>query len=132
MKVLICGGRNYTNTNQFNRFMHNFVVENGPITCIVQGGARGADAMARFYANQRILTIFLQTYPADWETYGRPAGPLRNQEMLEKNPDIAYVIAFPGGKGTANMMEQARERGFKVIEIKEDDPQYETFMGNKT
>lgn len=121
MKVLICGGRDYTNTNQFNRFMHNFVAENGPITCIVQGGQSGADAMARFYANQRILTIFLQTYRAEWEIYGRAAGPLRNQKMLEKNPDIAWVIAFPGGRGTANMVEQARERGFNVIEIKEGD-----------
>ena len=55
-------------------------------------------------------------YPADWDTHGRGAGPIRNKQMLEEGkPDL--VIAFPGGKGTANMIGQAKEAGIPVREI---------------
>jgi len=52
-------------------------------------------------------------FPADWSRHGKSAGPIRNRQMLiEGRPDI--VVAFPGGKGTANMIKQAVEAGVKV------------------
>ena len=55
-------------------------------------------------------------YRADWEGLGRKAGPIRNQQMLDEGkPDL--VVAFPGGRGTANMMRIAREAGIEVIEV---------------
>lgn len=38
--------------------------------------------------------------------------------LTEGNPDL--VVAFKGEKGTANMVDQARRAGIKVIEVKED------------
>ena len=52
---------------------------------------------------------------ADWEKHGKAAGPKRNKRMLEWKPDL--VVAFPGGKGTANMVQQARQAGVEVIEV---------------
>lgn len=49
-------------------------------------------------------------FPADWDKYGRAAGPIRNKQMLEyileENPIVA---AFWDGKsrGTKNMIDQA-------------------------
>jgi hypothetical protein len=55
-------------------------------------------------------------YPADWTRHGKAAGPKRNQLMLDKEkPDL--VIAFPGGKGTADMVARAKAQGFKVMEV---------------
>lgn len=57
-----------------------------------------------------------EAFPADWAAYDRAAGPIRNARMIaEGKPDI--VLAFPGGRGTANMVAQARKAGVRVIEI---------------
>jgi hypothetical protein len=56
--------------------------------------------------------------PAEWETHGRKAGPIRNARMLEHQPQL--VVAFPGGgRGTADMIAKAREAGVEVREIEE-------------
>ena len=53
------------------------------------------------------------SYPAQWDVYGRRAGPIRNQEMIDEGkPD--GVVAFPGGKGTADMVRRAEAAGLKV------------------
>lgn len=118
MKILICGGRDYTNQVQFYKFIRGFIAENGPITHIICGGQRGADDMAVKYANHR--RIKLTTYPAAWEKYGPGAGPIRNQIMLDANPDISFLIAFPGAKGTADMVTKAKNINLTVIEVKNE------------
>ena len=55
---------------------------------------------------------------AQWKELGPKAGPLRNEWMLRLRPDI--VIAFPGGKGAADMAKQAIEAGVEVLLIKSD------------
>jgi hypothetical protein len=62
-----------------------------------------------------------KTYPADWDGYGRRAGPIRNQKMLDtERPDL--VLAFhPAGPGTRHMISIAREQGFEVIEVAQRD-----------
>jgi len=56
-------------------------------------------------------------YPADWETYGRAAGPIRNQKMLDSE-QINLCVAFPGGAGTADMVARCKKaHRFDVIEV---------------
>jgi hypothetical protein len=84
------------------------------IDAIIHGGAPGADAMAGEFAN--VSNIREVVFQADWKKYGRRAGPLRNQRMIDEgNPDL--VVAFPGGRGTGDMVTRARNAGIKVIEI---------------
>jgi predicted Rossmann-fold nucleotide-binding protein len=41
---------------------------------------------------------------------------VRNRQMLtEGRPDL--VVAFPGGKGTANMVALARKAGVEIVEV---------------
>ena len=54
--------------------------------------------------------------PADWDRHGRSAGPLRNQAMIARKPD--FVVAFPGGRGTADMVRRARSMEIDVAEIR--------------
>jgi UDP-N-acetylmuramoylalanine-D-glutamate ligase len=62
------------------------------------------------------MRIPVETYEADWDTHGKAAGPIRNKRMLDEGkPDL--VVAFPGGRGTANMISQARKAGVEVIEV---------------
>lgn len=56
-------------------------------------------------------------WPADW-SIGRKAGPLRNGLMLDgAGVPVEKLIAFAGGRGTADCVKQARERGIEVVEL---------------
>ena len=57
-----------------------------------------------------------EVYPANWEEFGKRAGLIRNARMLtEGKPE--RVLAFPGGRGTADMVSRAREAGVEVCEV---------------
>jgi hypothetical protein len=80
----------------------------------IEGGAAGADSLAREVAHD--MGIVCYTCPADWGRYGRGAGMIRNQEMLDiHSPHL--VVAFPGGRGTANMVRLAKKDYVEVIEV---------------
>jgi hypothetical protein len=79
---------------------------------IIEGGAKGADRLAREWAIERGVTY--TTFKADWGKYRAAAGSLRNTAMLDMGRP-SMVLAFPGGKGTANMVKQAQARGVLVV-----------------
>ena len=106
MRVLVCGGRDYADAQRVEQEL----VALGP-TEIAQGGARGADALAHAWAKARGVPV--ATYLPDWRSFGASAGPLRNQRMLDEfRPDL--VLAFHGGRGTADMVGRARRAGIEV------------------
>jgi len=82
-----------------------------PITHLIQGGADGVDKFAGGWAAFK-PGIVRYVCHAEWDKYGRMAGPIRNCRMLEWKPDL--VVAFPGGAGTANMVKQAEAAGVKI------------------
>lgn len=111
MKILVTGGRDYEDQATFDRVMDQISMELQRVVCIIQGGARGADELARGWAFERMCPVM--TFPANWDRFGRGAGPIRNEWMLEYGqPDL--VVAFPGGKGTAHMVKIATEAGVAV------------------
>ncbi len=108
MRILVCGGRDFNNYEAMEDVLKQY-----EITTLIQGGAKGADALAKKYAKGS--NIEMLEYPADWNKYGFAAGPIRNKQMLDEGkPDL--ILAFPGGKGTANMKEQARIAGIEVLD----------------
>lgn len=112
MRVLVCGGRDYADGAKFDAVMDQVVHEG--ITAIIEGCARGADSMAEIYGLTWSIPVI--HFPADWDKNGKAAGPIRNKQMLiEGKPDL--VIAFPGGRGTANMIEQAERAGVPVRRV---------------
>lgn len=121
MRVLVCGGRDFDDFEAIENFL-NEGHQVTPISLLIQGGQRGwsetknewvgADWLASEWA--RKYQVPFVNEPALWDKEGRAAGPLRNGRMLEKwTPDI--VIAFPGGRGTLNMINQANAAGIQVI-----------------
>lgn len=112
MRILVCGGREFADQDAVNRAL-NAVHRKRGITLIIEGGAAGADRLARNWAIANHIPY--RTFEAHWATYGKRAGPLRNGQMLgEGKPD--GVVAFPGGAGTADMLRQARAAGVTVWE----------------
>lgn len=109
MKVLVCGGRDYPGRYEVARVLSRLDPD-----IVAHGGARGADSHADAYCKDNAVPHVC--YPANWALYGKAAGPIRNQQMLEDfQPDL--VVAFPGGRGTAHMVKIAREAGVEVMEV---------------
>ncbi len=111
MRVLVCGGRDYHRPAQVFSELNRIHSET-PITELMQGGAKGADQLAREWAETK-PEVRRFVCKADWAKHGKAAGPVRNARMLEWKPDL--VVAFPGGRGTANMVKQAADAGVRVI-----------------
>jgi len=116
MTILVCGGRLFRPTAQSYSTLADHLL---PGTKLIHGGATGADAFADEFAKG---LGFVEVVPyritrAEWAQLGPAAGPIRNQRMLtEGKPDL--VIAFPGGRGTADMVERAEAAGIPVIRAK--------------
>jgi hypothetical protein len=111
-RVLVCGGRDYDDRDH----IWNTLTAIPDVTCIIHGCATGADSEAMIVAEA--LGIKHAPFRADWRTHGKAAGPIRNQRMLDEGkPDL--VVAFPGGRGTADMVRRARLAGLPVRIIKE-------------
>ena len=117
MKILICGSRFYTDYSsilQYVRSLKDAAINESIV--IIAGGARGADTLA---VKAAIACGFpFREYPAQWEKYGKKAGPIRNQTMLDMgNPDI--VVAFhediESSKGTKDMVSRAKKSGIPVV-----------------
>lgn len=108
-RVLVTGGRTYNDRQVVEAALRVYTT-----AVLCHGGARGADSLAGEVA--RGLGIPVQVMHADWATYGKHAGPIRNREMLEKfRPDI--LIAFPGGAGTMHMRRIAEAAGVPIYVV---------------
>ena len=111
---LICGGRDFSDVEMFDNAMSDIMNRFGHPSQIVHGAAKGADSMAGELAKR--MAIDVVSCPANWKKLGRSAGPIRNRRMLSYQPD--KIIAFPGGRGTADMIEKGRKAKIDVIEIR--------------
>ncbi len=106
MRVYVGGGRDYNNVDRVEAVLRDL-----GITELATGACKwgGADLWAEQWARRHEINY--RGYPAKWRTYGNAAGPIRNREGIELfTPEL--IVAFPGGRGTADMLQAARERGY--------------------
>jgi len=111
-KVLVCGGRNYNDKEKVSEVL-NYLHEHKGMTIIICGGCSGADDLAERWANAN--GVHCASVKARWTKYGNAAGPVRNMVMASLMPNIC--IAFPGGKGTENMIGICEVNGIPVKRI---------------
>lgn len=130
MKVLVCGGRDYSDRDKVFEVLDYINQNRSKITLLIHGAAKGADALGREWAKDRGVED--DPYPALWTwleapnavikqradgtSYNANAGPDRNAKMLAVGKPDA-VVAFPGGRGTNDMIERARLNGVRVWEV---------------
>ncbi|HEY2532204.1 MAG TPA: DUF2493 domain-containing protein [Xanthobacteraceae bacterium] len=113
IRVLVCGGRDYDDELTVYAVLDKLHAEH-PFELLMTGGASGADQLAVEWAKQH--DVRTKVFVADRNAIGRKAGPMRNQRMLDEGkPDT--VIAFPGGRGTADMVTRALKMALSVIAI---------------
>lgn len=137
MIVLVCGDRNWANrfsfetgptpkgTEDFNYFMEVMGDVNAlrGIDKIYQGGQRGADQLARYWA--WLSSTAMKQTDAEWDRYHKGAGPIRNQKQLDlmmkelwetgsKGYVMAFHRSFNQSTGTRDMVDRARKAGLEV------------------
>lgn len=112
MILLCCGGRDYRDRIKVFATLDAIHVKT-PVTLVIHGAYHGADTLADQWALSR--GIPRDPTPADWDQFKGAAGPMRNRKMLAKNPDL--VVAFPGDRGTRDMVRIAKAKGTEVREI---------------
>ncbi len=116
MKVIICGGRDFNDFDMLNKTC-DAVLKNVPKfnLTIVCGKAHGADNLGDQYA--RINGYNVEYFTPDWDTNGKAAGVMRNQQMADFcTADVDGCIAFWDGqsKGTEDMIRRAALKGLKI------------------
>lgn len=99
--------------------MLQYTIEQLPLdTVIIQGEAPGADSLARDFGKE--LKFDVESYPAEWSKYGKAAGPVRNQQMLQEGKAdnvIAFHHNIKMSRGTHDMVSRATEAGLFVVII---------------
>ena len=104
MKLIIAGGRKFDNYTLLKSEVNKFIqFHNDTNITVISGGATGADNLGERYAREN--NLILSRKNADWNKYGRAAGPIRNEEMAKEG---THLIAFWNGSkvrsGTYNMI----------------------------
>lgn len=111
-RLLVCGGREFNSRDIVYRVLDALLTP----SILIQGECEtGADAIAKEWARER--GVNLMGLYALWDLMSTAAGPERNTLMLDEGRPTT-VLAFPGGRGTANMTHQALERGLEVLQVR--------------
>lgn len=111
IRVLVCGGRDFRDWQRLATELDRLHAERD-FAEVIHGAAPGADTLADTWARSR--GIVPSRYYALWQTEGKAAGPRRNQRMLDEGrPDL--VVAFPGGKGTEDLVRRAKAAGVEIV-----------------
>ena len=112
-RYIVCGGRHYDDWN-FLCTNLNVLLDTDWNFVLVHGAAPGADTLAGEWGDA--ADVVVEPHPADWDKYGKKAGMIRNKEMLDTGVD--GVVAFPGGVGTAGMVNIARRAHVPVWDLR--------------
>ena len=108
MKVIIAGGRDYKFTAADTKRLDDMADQ---INLVISGCARGADQEGEAWAAARKIPV--TRFQANWRAFGKVAGFIRNGHMAQF---ADCLIAFPGGRGTDDMVKQANKRGLKIYD----------------
>lgn len=112
MRIVVTGGRDYADTKRARLAIIeiDFEFDADEDLTLICGMAKGADFLAFNEAKARGWNI--EEFPANWDKHGKAAGAIRNQQMIDAKPDLC--IAFPGGRGTADMIDRCRKAGIPI------------------
>jgi hypothetical protein len=113
-RILITGSRDWTDRVVIQDALYETWVALGQPrdAILVQGEARGADKICKEVWNYWQFPV--ESHPADWSTYGRRAGTLRNEKMVALGATVCLAFPLPQSIGTFHCMRIARRAGIPV------------------
>lgn len=115
-RVIVTGSRDWVDRKAVEARLLALHDLHGNDLVVVHGDCpTGADRIAKEFCEQ--MGITQDPHPADWDTHGKAAGPIRNKKMVDLGADL--VLAFPLGvsRGTRGCMGLAKNAGIKVLDL---------------
>ena len=119
-KIIVCGGRHFNNYDYLKFVLNSILSDNGldyEEVEIVSGHCAGADKLGEKYAEEH--NVKCKIFPAEWEKYGRSAGPIRNQQMIDylSNCIKPMVVAFvsENSRGTKDTLKRADKNNYELF-----------------
>lgn len=110
-RVLITGSRTWPFEVTIADALDALWEEIGPFV-LVHGAAKGADQMGEVH--QAVLFRPTESHPADWDTYGRRAGYVRNAEMVNRGADVCLAFIHNESRGATMCADLAEKAGIPV------------------
>ena len=115
MKLIIAGSREFNDYQLLIDTLREHELTVNTVSEVVSGCARGADKLGERWAISQCLPI--AKFPADWDSYGKRAGYVRNGEMAEY-ADACIVFWNGTSKGTKHMIDIAiRKQGMWLLVV---------------
>lgn len=116
-RILVFGGREYAKAT-FVYGALDLLYERFGMFIIIEGGAEGADSLAKAWA--KLHGRPYAEVPADWDFHKKAAGAIRNSWMALLQPTRA--VGFPGGTGTADMYSKLERLHIPIWLPEVEDP----------
>ena len=119
LRILICGGRDWTNADPIRRELQNILDNGEEIECVIHGDCRGADRVGAAVAKSLGLDVL--AFPANWKRYNKAAGPIRNQQMIDEGKPtrlLAFHTEIEQSTGTKDMVTRALKAHIPVYTYK--------------
>lgn len=112
MRILVTGSRHWTDRGMIWDALNKASFEIG--TTIVHGDCpTGADYWAKLWTKTQ-PDVIEEAYPANWKKFGKLAGPIRNQQMVDLGADICLAFPLPSSRGTYDCIRKAKAAGIPV------------------
>lgn len=112
-RVLVTGSRDWADEAPILHAMTEARISavKDPQEMVLVSGAcpTGADRIAEELA--AALGWAIERHPADWNQFGKAAGPIRNNEMVKAGADICLAFMNPGSRGTLHCSQVAIRAG---------------------
>lgn len=121
VRVLVTGSRDWDDKETLiEAFKVWWLQAEEPANPILVSGAcpTGADAYAEELWDRFGWPV--ERHPAQWSTYGLPAGPRRNREMVEAGADICLAFIRNHSKGATGCSTLAVSAGIPVRTYRQD------------
>jgi len=113
MKVIVAGSRDFNDYVTAKAFIDNCLSEYATSDFVfISGECRGADRIGERYAKENGFRI--ERFPAEWNKFGRAAGPIRNKRMAEAC-DILICFWDGESRGTASVIDFCKKKNKKIF-----------------
>ena len=111
-RILITGSRNWTDRAKIVKELNRYYLVYENITLVSGHCHTGADQLCEEYA--RLAGWPIERHPADWDTYGKKAGYLRNKEMVDLGANVCLAFIKDNSKGASMTARLARKAGIET------------------
>ena len=122
IRLLVFGSRDWTDRGLLERSIYDAAIIRGfsasgmgEEMVVVHGAARGADTMAADWATK--FRVPTEPHPAEWERYGKSAGPRRNTTMAKLGADLAIGFFNGMSPGSRDMLERCVFHSIPVLVV---------------